>query len=87
MWPADAPCLPTRRWPRGVQDGCMERILQTEHFGPHRVDVIEYVEEEGPTYAVMIDDAMVTPSPLSEAPPLEEIVRIYAQWQESTGQK
>lgn len=56
----------------------MERILQTHHFGPHRVEVIEHVGDEGATYVVLVDGVVVTDAPLQTPPRFEDVVRIYA---------
>jgi len=59
----------------------MERILQTHDFGPHRVDVLERVDDEGTSYFVLVDDVIVTDPPLSVHPRFEDVVRIYARSQ------
>lgn len=59
----------------------MERILETHDFGPHRVDILERADDEGTTYVVLVDDAIVTDSPLSAPPSFEDVVRIYAKSQ------
>ncbi len=57
----------------------MERILQTHHFGPHRVDLVELNEDEGVAgYNVLVDEELVTDSPLPHEPSFEDLVRIYA---------
>lgn len=66
-----------------VRGGQMRRILQTRHFGPHRVDVVEQDDNEGASYVVVVDDAVVTDPPLEAPPNAEDVVRIYAR---STGQ-
>lgn len=60
----------------------MERLVQTHHFGPHRLDVMEHVDEEGASYLVVVDGAVVTDPALETAPRLEDLVRIYARWKE-----
>jgi hypothetical protein len=62
----------------------VERILQTHRFGPHRVDVVEHAGEEGTTYVVLVDGAIITDPPLEAPPRLEDVVRIYT---ESQGQR
>jgi hypothetical protein len=60
----------------------MERVLESYMFGPHSVNVVEYPDDEGAGYAVvMIDGSVVTEPPLVSAPGFEEVVRIYADWQ------
>lgn len=59
----------------------MERLLQTHHFGPHRVDVVEHVDDEGTSYVVVVDGAVATDPPLEVAPRMEDVVRIYARTQ------
>jgi hypothetical protein len=59
----------------------VERILQTHHFGPHRVDVVEHADDEGTTYVVLVDGAVITGPPLEAPPRLEDVVRIYAESQ------
>jgi hypothetical protein len=61
----------------------VERILETYRFGPHRVVVLEHIEDDGITYSIVVDDVTVTDLPLQSAPQLEDVVRIYAQSQES----
>ena len=64
------------RWEVGV-----ERILETHHFGPHRVDILEHAGDEGTTYVVLVDGAVVTDAPLQAPPRFEDVVRIFAQSQ------
>lgn len=66
----------------------MERILETHRFGPHRVDVLERFDDEGTSYVVLVDDAVVTDPPLEAPPSLEDVVRVYAwsQGQAAQGQ-
>jgi len=59
----------------------VEKILQTHRFGPHRVDVLEQAGDEGTTYVVVVDGAIITDPPLEVPPRLEDVVRIYAQSQ------
>lgn len=60
----------------------MERILETHHFGPHRVDVVELNDDEGVAgYSVLVDEEPATGAPLPQAPSFEDVVRIYAAWQ------
>jgi hypothetical protein len=61
----------------------MEQIVQSYRFGPHRVDVVRFPDDEGGGYVVVAADGMViTETPLGEAPSLEDVVHVYAQWQE-----
>jgi hypothetical protein len=55
--------------------------LQTHRFGPHRVDVVEQAGDEETAYLVLVDDIVVTETPLPALPRLEDVVRIYAQSQ------
>ena len=59
----------------------MERILETHRFGPHRVDVLERADDEGTSYVVAVDGAVITDPPLEVPPRLEDVVRIYARSQ------
>lgn len=59
----------------------MDRILQTHRFGPHRVDVVEHADDEGASYVVAVDGAVVTDPPLEAPPGPEDVVRIYARSQ------
>lgn len=59
----------------------MEKILESYRFGPHRVDVLEHADDEGTSYVVLVDDAVVTDPPLAVPPKLEDVVRIYARSQ------
>lgn len=61
--------------------GQVEKILQTHRFGPHRVDVLERAGNEGATYVVLVDGAVITDPPLETPPRLEDVVRIYADSQ------
>lgn len=63
----------------------MDRIVTTHEFGPHRVNVVESVDDEGTVYWITIDDILVTGPPLPAPPRFEEIVRIYADWQREMG--
>lgn len=61
----------------------MERIVESYTFGPHRVDVVQYPDDEGGGFVVVVADGMViTQTPLGDLPSLEDVVRAYAQWQE-----
>lgn len=63
----------------------MERVIQTHQFGPHRVDVVESMDDEGTAgYIVLADDIVLTDPMLQELPDLEEVVRVYAAWQAAT---
>ena len=59
----------------------MDRILQTHRFGPHRVDVVEQADDEETTYLVLVDDIIVTETPLPALPRFDDVVRIYAHSQ------
>lgn len=59
----------------------MERIVQTHHFGPHRVDVLEHAGDAGSSYVVLVDHVVITDPPLPTPPRFEDVVRIYAQFQ------
>jgi hypothetical protein len=59
----------------------VERIVETHQFGPHRVAVLEHVEDEGISYSVLVDDRRITDPPLEYPPRFEDVVRIYAQSQ------
>jgi hypothetical protein len=64
----------------------MDRVLQSHHLGPHRVDVVQYPDDEGGGYVVIvIDGAVVTEPPLERIPSVEELMRIYANWQQGAG--
>ncbi len=59
----------------------MERILQTHHFGPHQVDVVEHLDDDGVAgFSVLVDQEMVS-DVLPDRPDLEALVRLYAAWQ------
>lgn len=63
----------------------MEKVIATYHFGPHRVDVVEDVDDDGrENYIVLVDDRVVTTSPLDATPSMEDVVRIYAEWQSAS---
>jgi hypothetical protein len=60
----------------------MDRVLQSHQIGPHRVDVMDYPDDEGGALVVVaIDGAVVTDPPLEAVPSADEIMRIYATWQ------
>jgi hypothetical protein len=62
----------------------MERVLESYEFGPHRVDVVEYPEDEGGGYVVVVADGIVlTEPPLTQQPSLEDVVRVYSRWQQT----
>jgi hypothetical protein len=64
----------------------MERILQSHQLGPHRVDVVESLDDDGQEYVVVvIDGAVVTEPPLTAVPDVDELMHIYAGWQEAQG--
>jgi hypothetical protein len=56
----------------------MERILETHHFGSHRVDILERADDDGTAYVVLVDGTLVTDAPLQAPPAFEDVVRIYA---------
>ena len=58
----------------------MQRVMQTHAFGPHTVAVVEDVEDDGVSYAVLVDGRPVT-DPAASPPSFEELVRCYAQSQ------
>ena len=61
----------------------MERIVQSYEFGPHRVDVVEYPDDEGGGFVlVAADGTLITETPLPEAPALEDVVHVYTRWLE-----
>jgi hypothetical protein len=46
------------------------------------VDLVELDEDEGVAgYNVLVDEELVTDSPLPHEPSFEDLVRIYAAWQ------
>lgn len=57
----------------------MERLLETRHFGPHRVDVVEHVDDLGTSYVVLVDGVVATTPPLDVAPRTDDVMRIYAR--------
>lgn len=60
----------------------MDRILESHTFGPHRVDVIEYPDDEASGLVVVaVDGVPVTDPPLEAIPTMDEVMRIYAAWQ------
>lgn len=60
----------------------VERILETHHFGPHRVDICEHAGDEDTMYVVLVDDIVITDPPLQVPPRFEDVVRIYASSQD-----
>jgi hypothetical protein len=61
----------------------MDRVLQSHTFGPHRLDVVEYPDDEGGgLVAVLIDGVVVTDPPLAGMPSMDDLVHIYAVWRE-----
>lgn len=64
----------------------MERLLQTHHFGPHRVDVVQGLDDDGrERVEIFIDNVAVTTPALTEVPRLEDVVRIYTRWRAAAG--
>jgi hypothetical protein len=64
----------------------MERILQSHQFGPHRVDIVDSLDDDGQEYVVLvIDGAVVTDPPLTAVPDMDEVMSIYADWQQAQG--
>jgi hypothetical protein len=60
----------------------MEKVVATHQFGPHRVDVVEDVDDDGrENFMVLVDDKIITTSPMDLNPTMEDVVRIYAEWQ------
>lgn len=59
----------------------MNKVLETRRFGPHRVDVLEQVDDEATSYIVVVDGAVVTDPPLEVPPTPEDVVRLYARSQ------
>ncbi|HEX6336800.1 MAG TPA: hypothetical protein VFZ85_07600 [Jiangellaceae bacterium] len=62
----------------------MERVLETYHFGRHKVDVLEHAGDDGTTYSILVDNLVVTESPLAVPPRFEDVVRIYDRVRERT---
>ena len=62
----------------------MERVLETYQFGRHKVDVLEHAGDGGSTYSVLVDNLVVTESPLSTPPRFEDVVRLYDRVRERT---
>ena len=61
----------------------MARIVQSYRFGPHRVEVVEYPDDDGGGFVLVVTDGtVITEAPLAETPTLEDVVRVYAQWRE-----
>lgn len=65
-----------------TSEGAVERLLQTHRFGPHRIDVIEHVDDDGIRYLVLVDGVVVTDPPLEAPPRMEDVMRIYARSQD-----
>lgn len=62
----------------------MERILQSHQFGSHRVDIVDSLDDDGQEYVVLvIDGAVVTDPPLMAVPDMDEVMNIYADWQQA----
>lgn len=57
----------------------MERILQSMHVGPHRVDVLEIADEQGGGYVIVLVDGAVAEAPLDAPPTREELLALYAR--------
>jgi hypothetical protein len=57
-------------------------VLETHRFGPHTVVVLETLEDEGPSYSVLVDDEPVVDVPLAMPPDFEDVVRLYARWKQ-----
>ena len=75
---------PTRR--PGRAGGTDRRILQS-HQGPHRVDIVETVDDDGQeSVLVIIDGMVVTEPPLTAVPGADEVMHIYSGWQQAQGQ-
>lgn len=67
----------TRRGHRAVH-GAMDRIIETQRLGPHRITVLEYAADEGSMYSVYVDGMLITEPALEQAPSREDVVRLYA---------
>ena len=66
----------------------MERILQSHQLGPHRLDVVESMDDDGQEYVlVVIDGAVVTDPPLTAVPKADEVMHIYSLWQVDHGEQ
>lgn len=64
----------------------MQRLVQTHHFGPHRVDLVEQLDDDGVAgYSVLVDQETVSDGLLTSRPDLEAVVRLYASWQARRG--
>ncbi len=59
----------------------MQRMVETHQFGPHRVVVLEHAGDEETMYSILVDDVLVTETPLPSPPRFEDVVRIYARSQ------
>jgi hypothetical protein len=62
----------------------MERVLETYQFDRHKVDVLEHAGDDGTTYSILVDNLVVTESPLTVPPRFEDVVRIYDRVRERT---
>lgn len=63
----------------------MEKVVATYHFGPHRVDVVEDVDDDGrENFIVLVDDKIATTDPIELNPATEDVARIYAEWRSAT---
>jgi len=60
----------------------MDRILESHRFGPHRVDVIDFPDDEPSGLVVVaVNGVIVTDPPLDALPAIDELMRIHATWQ------
>jgi hypothetical protein len=58
------------------------RALRTYRFGPHAVVVLELVDDEEVSYPILVDGQPIVDTLLPVPPTLEDVVRLYAQWQQ-----
>jgi hypothetical protein len=59
----------------------MDRVLESHRFGPHRVDIVEFPDDESSgLVVVVVDGVVVTEPPLDSVPSMDEVMRIYARW-------
>jgi hypothetical protein len=59
------------------------RVLESYRLGPHRVVVVEQLDDEELTYSVLVDGRSITDVPLPVPPSFEDVVRLYARSQDS----
>ena len=66
----------------------MTTVIESSRLGPHRIDVVQTIDDDGEEAYLVVVDGVVLPDPLLRSRPRwEQVVRIYAQSQDRAGRR